>query len=847
MMRYAMQRTAPRRPALTWLVLIPAVLISACYTPATRAQELDFPDSVTTEQMMADQLVGMAWMLFGREAEPRPDQLERARVLLDMAAELNSDDEGMWQLTMGLARGQEDHALLIKSLRNYLRLVPRDDAAQLELIKTKLGSVESLDDYLESLERLLRSKSAMQLSAPLRSRLATLAAQAAQEIGDHDRFAAWLGYAVQIDEANPEAAKMVYDLTMEREGSPRQQGAALVGVLKSNPVDPSVRIALASLLMNEGLYSHAKDQFNLSMGLVDMQTRLGLLNQYAMCLIATGQDDMVPPLLLDLQLFLRQMAYAENPDLAAELDPEEPESLDDLPPLPATLEFVRLVLLQDGNPVAAKASFQQLRDFSAAFQDEQEKQDSYAQLTWVGAVFNQDSAWVKSRIALLDPDDEDARLASGWLALHEGDNEIARATFESLGTDNMFARLGLASMPELNDEQRAEAYQQIVWDAPSSMSAIVAARRLLSMGKIVNATGDGVSIRVLVDNLPRQLWSPALSVSPWLRMKLRVAPGSFGYLQPMRGRASIRNVTRMPLSIGPGGAIQSVLMVVCSPSIRSEPVGQLQPTFFNMGRRLTLAPGQSIEADIRLDRFDLGQLAANYPTATITYSATAILDPRPQPGGGVVAGPLGGSNNVGSLQARGQPATPNNLQLWIKDLDGTDPAIRAIAITRLLIIARQPAETIEAQDFRARISDLISQRYPSFDPVLQAWTVRFMLPDEDGEPVSRRVIDLAQRSDNPMVRIMFLVMNASSPTSSVLTDAIRHDDPTIRAFALAMKEGLEKDAQRAAALEAESDGDHAGHGHGPGGHGDDHAADPFAPTPIDPLGITPSTDDPWLP
>lgn len=842
MMRHAMHTTSHTRQALACLLLIPALLFGAV-TP-THAQDLKFPGNATTDQMMADQLVYMAWSIFGTQAEPRPDQLQRAKVLLNMAAELNPNDEGMWQLRMSLARALDDQDMLIDSLRNYIKLEPKDDAALLEWIKARLSSVEALDDYLESIERMLRAKSADKLSAPLRSRLATLAAQAAQEIGDNKRSAQWLAYAVQLDEANPEAAGMVYALTVEREGTPRQQGTALVNMLKASPVDPFNRIALATLLMQQGVYGHAVDQYEVAMNLVDLQTRLGLINQYAMCLIATGQEEKVPPLLLDIQLVLKRMRDAQDPDMQVEVDPEEAQAkmLENLPPLPPMLEFIQLILSHDTNPVAAEASFQRLRDFTSQIPEPEEREKSFGELVWIAAVFGQDADWVKQRINLMDPDDPYAQLANGWLALRNGDTDTAKNTFQSLGDDNMFARLGLASMPGLDDDQLVEAYQQIVWDDPSSMAAIVAAGRLIKMGEVVNATGEGISVRVIADDLPRQLWTPALTVSPWVRMKLRVVPGAFDFLQPMKGHVTIRNATRMPLSVGPGGAIQSVLMVMNSPSIRSEPLGSLQPTFFNMGRRLTLQPGAAIEADVRLDRFDLGQLSAIYPTSTITFTAAAILDPRPLPTGGIVPGPLGGSHQVGSLQARGLPPTPNNLQLWIKDLDGTDPAVRAVAITRLLSIARQPADTIEAQDFRTEVGDLISQRYPSLGSILQAWTVRFMLPDEDGEPVSRRVIDLAQRSDDPLVRIVLLVMNATDPSSPLLTDAIRHDDPVIRGFAQAMKLGLEKDAEAAAAAEA---------GHTPDdGHG--HTADqptdiPLPFDPANPLGSTPTLDDPWQP
>lgn len=837
------RRTPARQSVLTVLVLVLGIAGGIWQSPKAAAQDLGFPATVNTDQMMADQLMAMAWTIFGRESAPRPDQLDRARVLLDMAVKLAPDDEGLWQLRASLARTSEDQAMLVDSLRNYLRLEPHDDAAQLEMIQARLGGVEAVDEYLAALERFLRAEAADQLSAPLRSRLATLAAQAAQEVGDPQRSAAWLGYAVKLDEVNPDAARMMYQLAIDREGTPRQQGAALVNLVKASPVDPSVRIALANLLMQQAVYAQAVDQFNVAMNLVDMQSRLELLTQFTLCLIASGREDEVPPLLLELQMFLKQMADAQNPAPSAEDEKAEPQapSLDDLPALPTTLEFARLILMQDANPVAAQDSFQRLRDSAAAVQDSQEQQDSLQQLAWVGAVFNQDAAWVQQRIDLMEADNEHARLASGWLALRRGEAEAARTIFESLGPDNMFARLGLATLPGLSDKQKADAYQQIVWDNPTSMGAVVAARRLHKLDKPVSATGEGVPIRVLVDNLPRQLWTPALTVSPWVRLSMTVTPGSFGYLQPMTARVTVRNATRMPLSVGQGGAIQNALMVMCSPSIRNEPMGRLQPTFFNMGRRLTLQPGASIQADIRLDRFDMGQLAAINPASTITFSAQSMLDPRPLPTGGIVPGPLGAQTSVGSLQARGQPATPSNLQLWMKDLDGTDPAVRAIAIARLLVIARQPAESTEMVDLRAKVRDLIGQRYPSFNRVLQAWTVRFMLPDEQGQPVAQRVIDLAQRSDDPLVRIIYLVMNADEPTSPALTDAMRHDDPTIRAYAQAMKTGLEEDAKRAAEAEREKSGQAKPAEDKP------KTDDPFAPGALQP-GETPViTESPWLP
>jgi len=820
------------RHCLTLAALVLMVFVSQ----VGAQQDLSFGEHQSTEQLMADQLVAMAWRAFGQVQEPRPDHLTRAKILLDMASKLNPHDEDMWELNASLARTMEDQPMLVESLRNLLRFRNHDDAAQLELIKAMLSSKESLDDYLESLERMLNAERASQLSSSLRSRLGTLAAQAAQEIGDTKRATDWLAYAVKLDPVNPDAAQMTYQLTVDRGGSVRQQGAAMVGLLNASPVDLSVRAGLADLLMKQGVYSQAAEQFKVAISLSDAQARFSLLPPYAMCLIASGQEDMVPSLLLEIQYFLKQVADSQNPDRDLAVDPlVEPEA-QALPPLPYMLEFTRLILMDGRNEIAAKESFSRMREGAAWMEDDEQKQAALSELVWIGAVFKQDVQWVNQRIESLPADDVKVKLARGWLALHEGDTESAGTLFRELGPEDVFARLGLASMPGLDDEQRAQAYQEVVWADPGSMGAIVAALKLQQMGEEVAATGEGVSLRVLMDNQPKQLWTPALTVSPWVRMKMRVSPGRFDYLQPMNAQVTIRNNTRLPLSVGAGGAVQPVLMVIISPSIRSEPLGQLQPTFFNMGRRLTLEPGESIQADIRLDRFDLGQLTTMYPTTTVTFQATAMLDPKPLPNGGIIPGPLGASHGVGSLQARGLPATPGNIQLWVSDLDGTDPAVRATAISRLLTIARQPAEGIEANDMRSKIDELISQRYPTFNSLLKAWTIRFMLDDQDGEPVSRRVIELAERSDDPMVRVVYMVTQVDSPTSPALTDAIRHENPIIRDFAEALKTGLTLDEQRRQEQEQEQ-----------------AAGSDSLTTPSDPFGsqtqpdLSPSLDDPWMP
>jgi len=105
---------------------------------------------------------------------------------------------------------------------------------------------------------------------------------------------------------------------------------------------------------------------------------------------------------------------------------------------------------------------------------------------------------------------------------------------------------------------------------------------------------------------------------------------------------------------------------------------------------------------------------------------------------------------------------------------------------------------------------------------------------------SRRVIDLAERSDDPLVRIVYMVTQVDDPSSAALTDAIRHDNSIISGFAEALKEGLALDEQRRQEIERQQE--------------QEQGSDPFAAPPAeDPFKLDdlpempPSLDDPWLP
>lgn len=105
-----------------------------------------------------------------------------------------------------------------------------------------------------------------------------------------------------------------------------------------------------------------------------------------------------------------------------------------------------------------------------------------------------------------------------------------------------------------------------------------------------------------------------------------------------------------------------------------------------------------------------------------------------------------------------------------------------------------------------RIDQAMTERFNRYDNLRQAWMVRFLLPDAKGQPMLPRIHELAQRSEDTLVRIMYLASQVSDPKSPVLDAADRSSNPRIARFASTWRPTLEAlataDAAKRAAAEA---------------------------------------------
>jgi tetratricopeptide (TPR) repeat protein len=753
-------------------------------TAAANAQiDLGVQARQDPRQMMADQLILLVQDVLAGDGMPEAYQVMRAQVLLDLALDLAPDRVEFWRLKAQFAELRGDRDERRGAVGQIVRLDPRDDAAQLELILDSVSRQQTLDQRLAMVERVLDSPSGRTLSGPLRSRLASFAAAAAEELGDQRKFARRLAQALDLDPANGDAARMMYELAMQRGDSPLHRGTAVIGWVRSQPASSAARQLLGETLLREGLFEQAAQQFEMSVSLAQAPPTSDHLRKWVMATAMAGQTDAALSLLRDVERSLEQGGNGGER-------------------LPAELELLRLAILSISvQPETTRENFEKL---AASLRPMIEAGDAAArrELAVAAAMFGHDLEAAEGYLGQANADDETRRMVRGWVALRYGRHEQGTSLLRPLAERHPPAALGVALL-EQDPGVRASMLETIRARDPVGMPGLLAVLNLRRMNAPVGPTRVGQSLAEVMRKAPARLWFSDLTLSPWLAMRLSVEPGRLAYLEPVRGAVMLQNLSGVPLSVGDGGAVPGRMLVSIQPSRAGEPLPPLPPLVVDLGRRITLQPSERLTVDFRVDHSYLGELLAMNPSQPVSFQATGIVDPRPTVYGTVRPGPMGAIDSVRAIQLVHQPVNAENIRAWIAGLESPDRAEQLRSIARLLR-SLSVATSAEAggEAVRTQVAEALAQRFRNFDTLQQAWTMRF-LPPVDRQPVAvQRVVELAQRSREPLVRLVYLESQVTDPASPALNAALREEDPLIGEYARALRESLrERQAARDAAAQ----------------------------------------------
>lgn len=835
--------------------LIPGIICVLLGAPAA-GKDLRFAPNINPKGIVADHLINLARMsvqnIGGMPGAPRPDQLVRAEILLDLAQQLNSRDAETWRLRFELAKQTKDRVAQRAALQQYCLLRPDDDAAQLELIMSMLDQEQILTKRLARVEALLNSRKADQLTKALRSRLASFAARGAAEIGDQMRFQKRLSDALRLDPTNHQAARMAFDLVTTRNGtSVPAVTAALMHLIGAQPLDAELRLRFARLLFAHGLYEQADEQFRVAHIIESQILDQAVVSDWCMVMVATGELDDALEFILEAEQEMQTqlIGVAQRKMYLRKLDAEkEGKTFEDLPPelrqiqmpppLSMPLQLLRLAIFYRADYKGkADAVYTQLTTRLKRLAED-DQLSAEADLVWLAAFFNRwndDARAGRGKLAEAEKSDELllGRI-DGWTALHAGQFDKAQHILAPLADRDPLAAYGLAmSYRDTDDEKKIETLH-IAAKAHGTLAGLLGALDLHEMDIEPQRADDDSIIAKTYEHWEDSARDPFHNKRSLLQFSITVINKDLQYLDPLLATVRIRNVGDMPLALGEqSGMPTSAFLIAGVHGTENAEMVDLPPVVLDLRRRLTLEPGQSVEVTVRLGSTPVGAILAQEPRRHFGVSLSAFLNPVPQPGERLQVGLMGGTDQEHYIDRKQVLLTDQAVRQWMNDMDGPDPVerLRATALLTNLVpqmisritqleqaleAAEQAEEMkdeededgqedkpqIDAEEMKNQVEQLkasrdimlntLTEKFSRLEPYEQAWITFFMDRDPVAVEVLRDLHQQVRKSDDPLVRIAYMAFHIMDDASPLIDADARHENAMISTFAEAHRAWISK-------------------------------------------------------
>ncbi|MFI4861015.1 MAG: tetratricopeptide repeat protein [Phycisphaerales bacterium JB063] len=786
--------------------LIVTLLAFGWCTSTALAQPAAEPE---TDTLLAEEFTRAALTILGLpQTENNDHTMALATTLLDQAVALDPGNPHIWTFRMDLAQQMGDAEAHEKALVGYLATGVDDERAQYELIRINLAKHQTLDEQFDALEQLLNSEGSRRLSDPLRSRLASYAASLAEELVDPQAQARWVVEAARLDPANGEAAHMLHALVVERGGDDLRQATALVNVVRASPMDPWARLEFADALAGQAAYERALQQYQLvdrwigsSPFVVGDKVFRQLLptdtyRNWLHTLATTGAD----PLALQIIEALAGYYDAYHTSRAAAIEqgvdvsqaPEVPETL------PLDFEVIRLAVLDGPSDTeAAAASFARIQ---AGFAAVDQQGETAGRLALLAAVFGPDLDQALALAQALNDDDPDKATALGWVAARQGNTQEAIDLLAPLAESDALASCGLALVEDLDDAGRARRLQEIIHRGPLDLAALAAGRRLSRDGRDIPPTRVGSALIERMSKFPESLWLADLERTPWLDARLRIRPARFDHLDPINAEITVWNTSRFPIAIGDGEVIRPRAILQVTANAGGQPVPPMSPIVIDIGRKLTLGPGERLIIDTRLDYHQFGALRALNPGVGILFDTRLIINPAVGPSGTFIPAATGGVSTVRDCIAQGTPPNAELINQWIDGIDTAQAQTRFATITRLLALDRETLPDLVTIELEARLRGAVTQQLGRWDEETQAWAMMFLRRGADSNSTYGTIaMDHVKDSDSEMVWLAFLARQVKTADAEMLREAIgRQDLAQVARFAETFRRAL-RDSETAIA------------------------------------------------
>ncbi len=727
-----------------------------------------------------------------------PRDFRIAALLLSIAHELAPKDENILRLAIDAASSSGDRESLTRLTKDLVLLNSSDTVAQLRLIAGAINAKQDVEARLGAYDFWLayKDQKGNALDASIRSRLALDAALLLRERGDMRGFADKLALATELDLTNKDAASLALTFYTDNSGDAMGRLALLINLLKADPFDPAIHLAMARELAAGDAVVQATRFYQTHTALMELrgETVSSAITAESNVLYwaADGAEQLIRRMREEVERRrsevqqMRRRAIEQDRPLAELPDPERVR-------LSPELERVRLAAsVATGDEAAGDYAYAELlRTFELQLtlaEDRSNLPEGTKEQDVLDAVrrLRGELMWMRLWSGRQVPEAETVlnefklepevigspeamavvQRLEGWLQLQKGELDAAEKTLTPVAETDVLARLGLCMVKERRGpkEEAIKAYESLARDSAGSVVGAAARTRYgVLAGKSLERAPGAKDLESLAAGVPE--WLEAMIADPRRIASLQatLAPDRIGALDPARVRVRLRNVSPIPLAVGPEKPINSRILLV--PRIEAG-LDQVRASagavVVRLDRKLRLLPQEEIDVTAWADQGNMGWIMNRLVTAPLTIKWKVIQGFTLHPQGVYIQGPH--CLAVETVQLQKQPSAKAYdegpvVVKWMESGSSEDIA-EVIMLAQVNAQVKPDARGAWPQDQRDAIGAALAARYPKLDAAARMM-VAAMLPLPSQAAWFKAAEDAIAADPDPRVQMVALALRVA--------------------------------------------------------------------------------------
>ncbi|TVQ31013.1 MAG: hypothetical protein EA376_10520 [Phycisphaeraceae bacterium] len=755
-------------------------------------------------------LARLALLYLRQLGDPMPADYRIVAMVMNEASELAPDDAEIVRRAVEAWHAAGDDAEVLRATERLVTLDPDDTVSQLRLIAANIRMRHQDADSRQAVYDRLLGSAGSRLDPSIRSRLALDDAMLSRELGDDDRFLRRLTQAVQLDSTNKEAASLAATYYMARQRDPLGRVEVLTNLVLADPHDRSAYTALKHEFMRHGAYWGAmrmsRRVASLAMIHEDDLSREHIADELVIRWGLEGPRRLLDHLQQEADATKHELDRLRMAYIKAELDPEEiPPYTPD--PVQQRIRLIAAISISEGEissealPYVVRSSEDLIRRYvehaesnpAASQQALRASRNVQSELVWLhlwSGVNNQRARMVFEDIRNHIPD-LDRTIYEAFFNIEEGKLDEAEAELRVLADQDVRARIGLGLIAEIRGEPREAVrhYARIVLDQPGSLPqpeipyGLWASTRIqFLLDEPLRASETAQRLDEYASRLPRAIEAVTSSPHNFMHLAIEQVEPSAPPLDPMMLRVRLRNISDIPLPLGPQSALNTSLLLIPRVLIEGRRMtDQVESEVASINRRLRLRPGETLETIVWAGQGQTGALLDQIVAFTSNVRWRAMQSFRINSETRIYErGPLSLSAETDrQLRPRIHHANdrPEEVIQMIEVASGRI-LLEAIMRARYVLfsaesLARAPGDV---EKYRAAIADAVVARYQTMSPAERAFTL-LALPAAFIFEQCEVIDDVARRDDERIVRAAFLLSRIASRDDEIFTLIDDGDDP----------------------------------------------------------------------